>query len=112
MKTQLFALAFSLVVLLPGVSTASGNPCAPDTLAATPSGGGPAAEELEIDLDEAIWFQEKVYIHIYDHNEEPLIEGAFSRKELGANKELKSLLRRSTRFLSIDRHHYYYVKQE
>lgn len=109
MKTSLLTLAFSLMVLLPNLSEATGNPSAPDTLITMHSGEPTHDDELEIDLEESLWFQEKVYLHIYDRNEQPLISGAFNRKELSENKELKSLLRKSTRFMSVDRHHYYMV---
>jgi hypothetical protein len=112
MKTSLLTLAFSLMVLLPNLSQATGIPSAPDTLITTPTGEPTHDDELEIDLDESLWFQEKVYIHIYDRNEQPLVNGAFSRKDLSENKELKALLRKSTRFMSVDRHHYYIVDSE
>lgn len=113
MKTSLLTFAFSMMALLPAFSEASGKPCEPDTLISTstvdPLTGD---DELEISLDESLWFQEKVYIHIYDQDEQPLIDGAFSRIELSENKELKDLLRKSTRFLTVDRHHYYFINKE
>lgn len=108
MKNSFLALSFSLIVMLPFVSHANSKPTESDTLT-TANGGDPVLEEVfDIDMNEPFWFQEKVYIHIYDLKETPLIDGAFSRKDLKENKALKDLLRKSSRFLSIGSHHYYY----
>lgn len=112
MKTSLIALFFAVMVMAPDNSQAGVNPCTNDTLK-TALGGEPNLDELPaIDPDEPFFFQEKVFIHIYDENEKPLIDGAFSRKDLQENKALRDLLRKSSRFLSIDSHHYYYVDKE
>ena len=67
-------------------------------------------EEFILDLDQPFWFQEKVYIHIYDSEEKAIIDGAYSKEALSSNQQLRELLRKSTRFLSIDNHHYYYLQ--
>lgn len=112
MKTLLIALVFSMMVMAPETSQASEKDCCSDTLS-TVVGGEPNLEELPIiNPDEPFYFQEKVFIHIYDENENALIDGAFSREDLKKNKMLNDLLRKSTRFISIDNHHYYYVAKE
>ncbi len=112
MKTSLIALLLFVMVMSPNVTQASNNPYTNDTLK-TANGGEPNVDELPaMNPDEPFFFQEKVYIHIYDKNEKTLIDGAFSRKDLQENKVLRDLLRKSTRFLSLDSHHYYFVDQE
>ena len=111
MKTQILTLAFSLMCLVPNISSASGNINSSDT---TKNGGGGepmAIEEVDLDLDEHFVFLEKVYIHIYDQQDKPLMEGAFTSKEVKENKKLKDLLRKSTRFMSVDRHYYYILNE-
>lgn len=112
MKTSLIALVLTMLVMAPETSQASEKDCCSDTLS-TIAGGEPNLEELPfINPDEPFFFQEKVYIHIYDENEKALIDGAFSREDLQENKLLKDLLRKSTRFMTIDNHHYYYVEKK
>ncbi|MBW3545632.1 MAG: hypothetical protein KY428_08570 [Bacteroidetes bacterium] len=110
MKTSLIALVFSMMVMAPEISQASDTTCCKDTIT---TGVEPKLDALPfINPDEPFFFQEKVYIHIYDENETTLIDGAFSREDLQENKLLKDLLRKSARFISIDNHHYYYVEKE
>ena len=107
MKTSILALAFSFMFMLPNYSEAHLKPSVSDTLKTTTGGD----EEVDLTVDENLLFQDRVYIHIYDQSEKPIISGSFSRKDLNENKTLKSLLRKSTRFLHIDQHYYYYVNE-
>jgi hypothetical protein len=109
MKAQILTLAFSLMCLVPGVSSANGDPSHSDTLKSIAGGDPTAIEEVDFSIDEHFVFQEKVYIHIYDQQDKPVVDGAFTSKDLKENKELKNLLRKSTRFMTVNRHYYYFL---
>lgn len=111
MKTPILTLILSVMLFAPAVSMASDGKCCIDNLKTVSDTVPVAEEEIPLDLEAPFWFQEKVYIHIYDENDKPLISGAFSSQDLKENSELKNLLRKSTRYLSIDSHHYYMPKE-
>lgn len=115
MKAIILTFTFALLTLSPGMSqeTDTALAAASENTATltTATGGDPVTEEeFVFNIDEPFIFQEKVFIHIYDQNDKPLINAAFNSKELKENKELNNLLRKSTRFLSIDQHHYYFYE--
>ncbi|EMR03913.1 hypothetical protein [Cesiribacter andamanensis] len=115
MKTLILPLLFSALFFAPSASDASQDSCCTDSLKTTKASLMVATEleeEAAPDLEAPFWFQEKVYIHIYDQNDQPLVDGAFTSKELKENKKLRDLLRKSTRFLSLDTHHYYMLNEE
>lgn len=112
MKTPIFSLIFSLLITLPGIAGATTEAdCVSDTLKTAGSGDTLTDDDADLTVDEKILFQEKVYIHIYNQQDKPLISGEFSRKDLKENKVLAQLLRKGTRFLNIDQHYYYYVNE-
>ncbi|WP_224994581.1 hypothetical protein [Cesiribacter sp. SM1] len=111
MKAQILTLAFSLMCLLPGVSSATGEPHNTDTLTAISGGDPTAVEEVDFSVDEHFVFQEKVYIHIYDQQDKPVVSGSFTSQDLKENKALKDLLRKSTRFMTVNRNYYYFLNE-
>ncbi|EMR03741.1 hypothetical protein [Cesiribacter andamanensis] len=112
MKPTFFALSLSLVLLAAAPLKAEKKPVLATEPTSSLAAAIPTEESLIIALDHTIWFQDVVYIHIYDSEEKPLINGAYSKEELASNQELKNLLRKSTRFLSIDNHHYYFMARK
>lgn len=111
MKAQILTLAFSLMCLLPKISSATGEPNHSDTLKNLPGGDPSAIDEVDFTIDEHFVFQEKVHIHIYDQQDKPVISGAYTSKDLRENKQLLTLLRKSTRFMSVNRHYYYFLNE-
>jgi hypothetical protein len=111
MKTPILSLIFSVFFFAPALSEATDGKCCTTPVLTTNDSVESQEAEIPINLDAPFWFQEKVYIHIYDENDKPLISDAFSSKELKENLELQALLRKSERFLSLDNHHYYTFKE-
>ena len=105
MKKQLSTFLF-LVMLLPFRMQANGNE--PARVKANMHATD-ATDEV-IDLENHIMFQEKVYIHISDLNENPLVDGAYSREDLKNDNALRDLLRKSIHYLTIDSHYYYFIE--
>ncbi|WP_224995771.1 hypothetical protein [Cesiribacter sp. SM1] len=66
---------------------------------------------LYIDLENNFWFQEKVHIHISDAADKTLVSNAYSREELQKDKALKDLLRKSTLYLTIGDHYYFFMEE-
>jgi hypothetical protein len=111
MKTPILSLLFSIFFFAPALSEATDGNCCKTAMLTTNDSVQITEAEIPIDVDAPFWFQEKVYIHIYDENDKPLISDAFTSKELKENQELQALLRKSDRFLSLDNHHYYTFKK-
>lgn len=107
MKTLVLTL-ISLCLLAPAGANAYGTDD-PGYLAATDSVQKSVEPEMEaLDLTNDFLFQEKVYIHIEDADGKMKLSGAFSRQELSENTELRNLLRKSTRYLTLENHYYYF----
>lgn len=109
MKT-LITLLFFVATVAPAVAEVAGNepnPAKTECQLLVP-GNDPI---LEFDLESGILFQETVYIHIEDGAGRQLVNGAFTRSEISKNEALNQLLRKSTRYLTLDNHYYYYAEK-
>jgi hypothetical protein len=111
MKTPILSLLFSIFFFAPVLSEATDGKCCRTNLLTVNDSVQSQEADIPIDVDAPFWFQEKVYIHIYDENDKPLISAGFTSKDLKENTELQALLRKSSRFLSLDSHHYYTYKE-
>jgi hypothetical protein len=104
MKKLSILLLFAMLV--PAFAHANGtkptNPKAPAT-----------ADDamLYVDLENNFWFQEKVYIHISDAADQTVFSNAYSREELQKDKTLNDLLRKSTLYLTIGDHYYFFMEK-
>ena len=105
MKNTLFILLLAFL-LIPAYAKAIGTE--PDSLkqkACTSI----AEEEPGIDLENHFMFRERVYLHILDLEDRILVDGSFSRADLQKDERLRSLLKSSTLYLTLDDHYYYFV---
>jgi hypothetical protein len=66
---------------------------------------------IYVDLEHNFWFQEKIHIHISDLEDQPLMRGLYSRKELQQDTNLRALLRKSKYYLTLDNHYYFYIDE-
>ncbi len=107
MKTFLFNLMLSLLLAPSFANAVTNDPNAVKKAASVT----PADDEaLYFDPEHHIWFQERVYIHITDMDEKQVLEGTYSKEDLATNKELRELLRKSTHYLTVDSHYYYFLE--
>ncbi|WP_152425047.1 hypothetical protein [Nafulsella turpanensis] len=67
--------------------------------------------EFDFDFSSPFMFNDRIVINIYNHSDELLFSGSYTKEEMQQSEELKAWLKKSEFLLSIDNQHYYYSKK-
>jgi hypothetical protein len=85
----------------------------PDSLPVTSSGTDPAPTTApatdQLFLDNPELFQNRLYFHVYDHNDNEVLSREHSTDSLHQDAELLAVLKRSKLLVKTDNHYFFYL---